>query len=243
MGKNAIALNGANSRTIKFTMPKCDQGREVLERYMPPGSFPFFISQIEQYKLKIKVAGGRTTKYGDFNPSPANKDCPQISINSNLNPYSFLITLLHELAHFLVWNDGHIYAKPHGRTWKLHFIRLMNEMILLNIFPEELKPLLQKHLKNPKATSCSDATLFKKLAQYDEDKPGVYIDEIPDNTLFETSKGDVFKKIRKIKSRSLCKQVSSGRKYLFSPVYRVFPLKDKQYIMVFPLFFILLPDK
>lgn len=119
----------------------------------------------------------------------------------------------------------------------------MNDMISLNIFPDELLPSLKKHLENPKATSCSDAVLFKKLSQYDCEKQGIYIDDLPDNTMFETTNGDIFKKIRKIKTRSLCKQIRSGKKYLFSPVYKVFPVKDKQYIMVFPLIFIFLPDK
>jgi SprT protein len=219
------------------------QGKEALEKHLPPRSCPVIFPLLENYNVRIKIAGGRKTKFGDFNSSPKKGNVPVISVNSNMNTFFFLITLLHELAHFLVWNDGHFHAKPHGRTWKLHFSRLMNEMISHNIFPDELLPSLNKHLLNPKATSCSDAFLFKKLSQYDIEKPGMYIDDLPDDTMFETPNGDIFKKIKKVRTRSLCKQLHSGRKYLFSPVYRVIPIKDKQYIMVFPLFFIFLPDQ
>lgn len=224
-------------------MRNSSQEKEVLEKYLPLRSFPVIFPFLEKYSVRINIAGGRITKFGDFNSSPKKGNVPEISINSNLNSFFFLVTLLHELAHFLVWNEGHFHAKPHGRIWKLHFTRLMNEIISLNIFPVELLPSLKKHLENPKATSCSDAVLFKKLSQYDSVKPGIYIDDLPDNTMFETVNGDIFKKIRKIKTRNLCKQLRSGKKYLFSPVYRVFPVKDKQYIMVFPLIFIFLPDK
>lgn len=224
-------------------MRNSSQEKEVLEKYLPPRSFPVISPHLEKHNIRIKIAGGRVTKFGDFNAAPKKGNIPEISINSNLNSFFFLVTLLHELAHFFVWNEGHFHAKPHGRIWKLHFVRLMNEMISLNIFPDELLPSLKKHLGNPKATSCSDAVLFKKLSHYDHEKPGIYIDDLPDNIMFETINGDLFKKIRKIKTRSLCKQIHSGKKYLFSPVYRVFPVKHKQYIMVFPLIFIFLPDK
>jgi SprT protein len=219
------------------------QGKEALEKYLPLQSFPAIFSLLEKNDVRIKIAKGRTTKFGDFNSSPKKGNIPEISINSNLNSYFFLITFLHELAHFFIWKEGHFHAKPHGRLWKQHFIRLMNEMISLNVFPDELLPSLNKHLKNPKATSCSDAALFKKLSQYDKEKPGIFIDDLPNDAMFETPNGDIFKKIKKIKTRSLCKQMRSGKKYLFSPVYKVIPIKDKQYIMVFPLIFIILPDK
>jgi SprT protein len=224
-------------------MHKSIQEIEILEKFLPSDSYLILLPVLEKYNVKFKIAGCRITKHGDFNPSPKKGNIPAISINRNLNPYSFLITLLHELAHFFVWNEGHHHAKPHGRTWKLHFIRLMDEMMAANIFPAELNPFLLKHLKNPKATSCSDTLLFKKLSQYDNDKPGVYIDDLPDNAFFETPSGEQFQKIKKIKTRSLCKQIKSGKKYLFSPVYKVFPIKHKQYFMLFPLIFIFLPDK
>lgn len=208
-------------------MHSITQETEILEKYLPPYAYPLIQLLLEKHLVKIKITRGRITKFGDFHPKPKKGTCPEIRINNNLNPFSFLITLLHEVAHFMVWNGGHFYSKPHGRLWKQHFINLMNVQITGRIFPVELLPVINKHLKNPKATSCSDAGLYKKLSQYDTDKPGIYIDDLPDNAIFETASGEKFEKIRKIKTRSLCKQIISGKKYLFNPVCRVIPVNDK----------------
>jgi SprT protein len=208
-------------------MRKNKQGKEVLENYLPGNSFSILLPFIAEQNLTFKVTRGRVTKLGDFRSTSGSIHSPQISINGNLNPYSFLITLLHETAHFLVWKDGHNYARPHGRSWKIRFAELMNVMITAGIFSEQLVPFLQKHLRNPKASCCSDPALYKELSKFDAEKPGIYIDDLPENTFFETSKGKIFKKIKKIKTRSLCKHFPSEKKYLFSPIYRVFPIKDR----------------
>ena len=44
-----------------------------------------------------------------------------ISINNNLNPYSFLITLTHELAHAFVYRNYKNTRDPHGKKWQLMF--------------------------------------------------------------------------------------------------------------------------
>ncbi|HAD34265.1 MAG TPA: hypothetical protein DCF44_07170 [Chitinophagaceae bacterium] len=41
-----------------------------------------------------------------------------MSVNGNLNSYHFLITLLHEIAHMLVWEQFRNRVKPHGLEWK-----------------------------------------------------------------------------------------------------------------------------
>ena len=42
----------------------------------------------------------------------------RISVNENLNPYAFLITLLHEVAHMTTWEKHRLRmrrCRPHGR--------------------------------------------------------------------------------------------------------------------------------
>ena len=40
----------------------------------------------------------------------------RISVNGNLNKYSFLITLIHELAHLLTFTQYKNRVDPHGRN-------------------------------------------------------------------------------------------------------------------------------
>ena len=86
-----------------------------------------------------------------------------ITVNNDLNPYFFLITLLHEFAHYLVWKDGHHYAKPHGRTWKNHFSELMQTMIKENIFPESLLPFHNKAYSKSKGNKLHRYKAFQGI--------------------------------------------------------------------------------
>jgi hypothetical protein len=207
---------------------------KIPESFLPPGSFPLVSSLLAPYDLDIKIVKSRSTKFADFNPPFKNRKIPFITINNNLNQYSFLITLLHELAHYLVWRDGKVYARPHGRSWKNHFRQLMQKAIDCNIFPQTILTQLEKHLLNPRATSCSDSRLYRVLSVYDAEKTGYFIDDIPDGQLFQIAGGQIFKKEKKVRKRIMCENVQNRRKYLFSPIYKVIPLKGQQYVMTFP---------
>jgi SprT protein len=211
-----------------------DAVTKIPETYLPTGAFPLVTSLLEPYDLDIKIVKSRSTKYADFNPPVKNGKIPFITINNNLNQYSFLITLLHELAHYYVWRDGKVYAKPHGRSWKNHFRQLMQNAIDQNIFPETILPQLEKHILNPRATSCSDTRLFRELSVYDTVKTGTFIDDIPDGQLFQIADGQIFKKEKKVRKRIMCENIKNRKKYLFSPIYKVIPIKGQQYVMAFP---------
>jgi SprT protein len=207
---------------------------KIPEEHLPPGAFPIVSAIFDTHLVEIKVVKSRTTKFADFIPPQKNNFLPKITINNNLNPYSFLITLLHEFAHYLVWREGRFYAKPHGRTWKNHFRLLMQQFIDRGIFPVDLLPPIIDHFQNPKATSCSDIRLFRLLADYDSNREGVFIQDMPDGAFFQTPDGKLFKRENKVRKRILCVNQTNRRKYLFSPIYKVFPVKGQQYVIAFP---------
>lgn len=207
---------------------------KIPEIYLPPSAFPLVSSLLAPHDLDFKIVKSRSSKFADFNPPFKNRKTPFITLNNNLNQYTFLITLLHEFAHFLVWKDGKIYARPHGRSWKIHFTRLMQNVIDKEIFPESLLPQLEKHILNPRATSCSDPNLFKELSFFDTEKAGVFIDDVPDGQLFQIADGQIFKKENKVRKRIMCQNMQNRKKFLFSPIYKVFPLKGQQYVISFP---------
>jgi hypothetical protein len=213
---------------------RMSQKAKIPESFFPSGSYPFVSMLLDPSDLDIRIVKSRTTKFADFKPPFKNNKLPVITINENLNPYVFLITFLHEFAHYLVWKDGKFYAKPHGRTWKNHFRELMQKVIEKEIFPESLLPHLTDHIQNPRATSCTDTRLYKILSTFDKEKKGVFIDEIPDGTFFHTPDGQLFYKEKKIRKRILCSNQKNKKKYLFSPIYKIFPITGKQFVIVFP---------
>jgi SprT protein len=203
------------------------------DKFFPSGAFPIVSSILESHELRIHIKRKRTTKYGDFNPPNKISRIPVITINNDLNPYSFLITLLHEFAHYLVWKDGHHYAKPHGRTWKNHFSNLIQIMINENIFPESLLPSISRHIQNPRATSCTDIKLFRELSNFDTDQIGVFVEDINDGALFQTKDGQIYCRQKKVRKRILCTRLKKNKQYLFSPIFRVFPVNEQSIIKQF----------
>ena len=172
---------------------------------------------LSSFDCKVIITIPRQTKLGDYR-SPNNEKNHIISINNNLNKYSFLITLTHEIAHMMIWEKYKNNVKPHGLEWKEMFKKLMINFI--HIFPTDIQQCLAIHLKNPKASSSSDHTLVKTLRKYDKN-PTLTISDIPDGSIFSTPNGKRYIKEKKIRTRFQCKSLNNNRIYLFNPLAEV----------------------
>lgn len=187
----------------------------TLQEYIPHQAIPYVIELIRHDHLLIKIKNERKTRHGDYRKLPNGKH--KITVNANLNHYRFLITLIHEIAHFEAYQKHHNTIKPHGKEWKLTFQHLMLPVLNPMIFPEELLPLLAKHFKNPKASSDTDVKLALALKRYDQPNDKTYIFEVPFGTFFKLYNGRIFKKGEKRRTRYEGLEVASGKLYLFNP--------------------------
>ncbi|WP_396603084.1 SprT-like domain-containing protein [Algibacter sp. R77976] len=188
--------------------------KELLE-YLPANAQTLVLKLLEQDNLLVKVKGERKTRHGDYRSLPNGKH--QITINSNLNSYRFLITLIHEIAHFEAYKAYGKFIKPHGKEWKLTFQHLMLPFLNPDIFPNKTLPLLAKHFKNPKASSDTDAPLALALKQFDEPNNKTFVFEVPLGEIFKLYNGKVFKMGQKRVKRYECQEIKTGRLYLFNP--------------------------
>ena len=188
---------------------------EELLSYIPKAAHIQIESFLRNMDVNIIVTKQRLTKHGDFRFHPNKK--PIITVNNSLNPYRFLITLLHELAHFKVSRQFGNRVKPHGLEWKRAFQETLLPFLNPTIFPEPICTILAKHMKNPKASSDRDFDLVMALKKYDEQNEQQYIFEIQDGVTFSISNGRRFVKIKKGRKRIECKEIETGRIYLFSP--------------------------
>ncbi|MDC6479194.1 ImmA/IrrE family metallo-endopeptidase [Flavobacteriaceae bacterium] len=188
---------------------------EELLSYIPKAAHIQIESFLRNMDVNIIVTKQRLTKHGDFRFHPNKKSI--ITVNNSLNPYRFLITLLHELAHFKVSRQSGNRVKPHGLEWKRAFQETLLPFLNPTIFPEPICTILAKHMKNPKASSDRDFDLVMALKKYDEQNEQQYIFEIQDGVTFSISNGRRFVKIKKRRKRIECKEIETGRIYLFSP--------------------------
>ena len=185
--------------------------KQSLSKYLPEVAIDPVIDLLDQYPCKLKIVNNRRTKHGDFRRLPTGKY--QITINNDLNQYRFLLTLIHELAH-LVANQKYGRIKPHGIEWKRNFQHLMLPFVNPEIYPLEILPLLANYLINPKASTETDVKLSFALKQFDAPNEKNFIFEIPLESKFIYNKR-IFVKGQKRRTRFGCKEISTGKTYLF----------------------------
>jgi hypothetical protein len=188
---------------------------ETLARYIPEYAVKPVFELIVVNQVHLKIVNERQTRHGDYRKGPNGKH--EITVNSNLNKYKFLITLIHEISHLVAFEKFGRNIKPHGNEWKYSFQRLMIPYIRPEIFPSQLLPLLARHFKNPTASSDTDTTLSLALKQFDAQNDKNYIFEIPYGSVFRIGSGKIFKKMAVRVKRFECLEVSSGKMYLFNP--------------------------
>lgn len=196
----------------------------VLIKYLPENCVKEVCQMLAKHKVFVKITKHRHSKLGDYHP-PQKNSGHKISINHNLNKYSFLITMLHELAHLAVHEKFKRRTKPHGKEWKTEFRQILEPFIQAKNFSPELISALTEYLQNPAASSCTDVNLQKALKKFDENNRAEKIfllEEIPENAVFCLSgTAKIFKKGKKLRKRFLCNELHSKRKYLVSPVAEV----------------------
>jgi hypothetical protein len=197
---------------------------ETLSRYLPEHAVKPVFELIVANQVHLKIVNERQTRHGDYRKGLSGKH--EITVNSNLNKYKFLITLIHEISHLVAFEKFGRDIKPHGNEWKYSFQRLMIPYIRPEIFPNHLLPLLARHFKNPTASSDTDATLALALKQFDQQNDKNYVFEIPYGSVFRIQNGKIFKKIAIRTKRFECLEMSSGKTYLFNPNAEVELLKS-----------------
>lgn len=189
--------------------------QHTLFKYLPEHAVEPIFELIKTYEVYLKIVNERSTRYGDYRRG--NDGRHQITINATLNPYSFLITLVHEIAHLVAFKKYGRSIKPHGIEWKYTFQQLMLPFIRPEIFPSKLLPVIANHFRNPTASSDTDAVLSVALKQYNGGRSKQYIFELPYGTRFVAGKGRVFVKGERIVKRYQCTEEASGKMFLFSP--------------------------
>ncbi len=205
-------------------MAKREVQLDYLQKHLPEGSLDKVLEYLKVYKVHLTISKERHSVLGDYRHRTGH-DNHRISVNGTLNKFSFLITLLHELAHLLTFENYGNRVMAHGREWKSIYGKMLGEFLKHSIFPADIESELKKSLHNPAATSCAEEDLLRVLRKYDPEKDGhKMVEEIPLNQLFRTKDNRIFKKGIRLRKRFKCIEVSTGREYLFSPIYEVFEI-------------------
>lgn len=187
---------------------------KILEEYIPPQAVQHCHRLWLECNFKLIIKKKRDSKLGDYRYVPSSKT-HIITLNDDLNQYAFLVTYLHEVAHLKTTVLHGLKVKPHGSEWKNVFKQLLSPFLKEDIFPASVLNPLSHYISNPKASSCSDLSLQKALRDFDPESREIY--------LSEANQGDTFRFNRRLfikedikRSRAICREVHSGRRYFIS---------------------------
>jgi len=201
-------------------MSKQQAPLEYLRQFIPHAAVPRVLEYLHQYKVHLTITRERKSVLGDYRHATSHQN-HRISVNGNLNPYAFLITLVHELAHLVTFMQYGHRVQAHGREWKNLYALLLKDFMGKEIFPPIIERTLQQSMHDLPASSCADENLMRVLKSFDRDNGLVMVETLPEGQLFDIGEGRIFKKGKKLRKRYQCLEVKTGKLYLFSPIYEV----------------------
>ena len=189
----------------------------ILQNKIPKESISLISQWINELNIKLKFVNKRVTKLGDFRYDTKNGFA--ITINNNLNQYSSLITLTHEIAHAFVFSKYGNNVKPHGKEWKSIFKKLIINFLNPNIFPNDILSPLSSYMINPSASTSNNLDLVMSLRNYDSQvKPTVSQIHIGERFLYSNK---VFVKEALLRKRIKCREIDKNKYYLFNPLTEI----------------------
>jgi hypothetical protein len=99
----------------------------------------------------------------------------------------------------------------------------MEPVLKDSIFPIDILVPLRLHMKSPSASSARDLFLMKEMSKYDQkisDKEELFLSDLTPGNSFLLS-GRKFKKGETRRTRILCEEIGTGKKYLVSRLAKV----------------------
>ncbi|MCK9480425.1 MAG: SprT-like domain-containing protein [Bacteroidia bacterium] len=190
-----------------------DQIIAGFKRYVPHEFAAFCTDLLVQYKVDLRVKRPRNTKSGDYRPPVQGRKKHEVTVNSDLNPYYFLLVYIHEMAHVKTWEDYGRKADPHGEEWRRIFREMAKPVLNSGLLPDDLHSALIKFFTKTPATFLADPYLTKVLRKYDKGDNVLTLDEIPTGAQFKLNNGLQLIKETRLRTWYMCKEPGTGRQF------------------------------
>jgi len=193
----------------------------LLNRFLPINTAHKVLVWLEQHQALLKITRVRRSKLGDYRP-PLNGLPHRISVNGDLHPVEFQITLVHEMAHLLCWQKYGRHVKAHGPEWINEFRDLLPAICQPSEFAEEVTSALKVLFRPGTSYRTGNKKLKSALLKLTPKPQGKFVAEVGDGNFFYFGKRK-FRKLRKIRTRYECLCLNNNRLYSFSASARVIP--------------------
>ncbi len=186
--------------------------RSILEGHIPASAVEYCYGLWERYQFDFVASRPRRTRLGDFTAQSGQRE--RITVNVNLNPYNFLITYLHEVAHLEVYRGYKRRQPPHGKAWKNHFSLLLQPVLNEQNFPLSVLAPLLHYAQNPTASTGTHLPLMQALKNIDAPQTHlVMVSQLNEGQTFLLNQ-KMFVRGTLRRTRVVCIEKASQKKYL-----------------------------
>jgi SprT protein len=210
-------------------MKAANEPFSVLLKYLPDGSLELLLPLLNKYAIQLKISKPRKTKFGDYR-FPKGKMPHRISVNGDLNPFAFLITLIHEYAHLVAFDKFGKRIKAHGSEWQFCFKEISEPFLQSSIFPIKLQRAFRESLARGHASSATDHNLLRVLKEFDTfhaDQAPTFVEDVEMGSVFVLN-DRIFRRGPKSRKRFKCEEIDSGRQFMVHPLAEVGILNEQE---------------
>ncbi len=158
---------------------------------LPPSIRDSLWREINERNITLIFSKDRETIMGDWT---LKSGVETITINYNMHPIQFFLTLTHEIAHSIAYNKYRLTVKPHGKEWK-NIYKNFVKSLLDGSFGADVESVIIKHMNNPPATAGADPNINRLI-----DPKGLILEDVPKGVSFPF-KGVMYKKLYKRRTK------------------------------------------
>lgn len=190
-----------------------------LANYVPAAAVDELTSTLKHHGVRLVVTRARVSKLGDYRFPSLDHPRHTITINGDLNPYMFLLVLLHEVAHLLTFVDYGRSVRPHGAEWARHYVQLLAHYHSLGAFPAEADALLRRYTARLPLHRATGQQLERLLRSFDPDynpQQQLTLADLPEGSLFVLRNHPhmVLRSVQRRRTRYHCVEPATGRAFL-----------------------------
>lgn len=202
--------------------------RAILRNHLPTATtdnpdavVDWVYGYLERYRVHFHVTRQRRSKLGDYRWPQTRHPYHEISVNGDLNPYLFLMVLLHEAAHLETHVKHGERVAPHGHEWQAEYAALLNAHLAW--FPTEAREALAAYASRIPMPRAAGQRAEQLLHRYDKGfdptapRP-VRLDDVAPDTLFRLVSNPriLFRAVERRRTRWLCIDTATRRSYTVS---------------------------
>ncbi len=201
-----------------------EEYKAILAKYMPAAAVEPIYDFMEQYHVHLHITRKRTSKLGDYRWPQRGHNYQEISVNGDMNPYQFLMVLLHEMAHLNTHQRHGNDIQPHGHEWQEQYRQLLQQY--LPCFPDDIATLIAQYTAHIPLSRTIEKQIDAQLRHYDPDytpTDDLTLNQLAPGTAFRIvdKPQKLFRALEKRRTRWICLGLDDNRQYLVSGTARV----------------------